>query len=103
MENFRKAIGEMLSHLKIVLNFSHMSDKTKHHLTKVYTLLLLCAFMCALGIYCTNFSFLGSFAMMKLQSCVLFFYLLFKVNDKSLRQDSRMILLMTLAFMLGYL
>ena len=97
--NQRREAGSLL---KTVFNFSHMSDKTQQHLTKVYTLLLVCAFVCALGMY-TNATFIVSGFFMTLLSIILSVYLIYKVNDRSMREDSRMLFLAALAFQLGFL
>ena len=90
------------SKLKTVFTFSHISDKTQQHLTKVYTLLLVCSFVCAFGMW-TNATYIVSGFFTTLFSIILSVYLIYKVNDRSLSEDSRMLHLAGFAFQMGFL
>ena len=93
---------DLWSILKTVSSFYRISDKTQQHLTKVYTLLLVCSFVCAFGMW-TNATFIVSGFFTNFLSIILSLYLIEKVNDWSLSEDSRMVHLAAFAFQMGFL
>jgi hypothetical protein len=88
--------------LKTVFNFSHISEKTQSHLTKVYSFLICLSFICAFGMY-MNATYIVSGFFLNLISIVLSIYLIFQVANKSNSEDKRMVCLSAFAFQLGFL
>jgi FtsH-binding integral membrane protein len=88
--------------LKSVFTLSDISEKTQAHLTKVYTMILACSFVCALGMYVNATLILSGF-FMTILSIILSVYLMVQVNNRSHPEQTRMLYLAALAFQLGYL
>ena len=76
----RKYLGSIL---KKFFNFSHISEKTQHHLTKVYTLILAFAFVCSFGVYINTAIIMNGFLKCTL-SIILTVFLISKIDETSL-------------------
>lgn len=86
--------------LKAILNFSDISDATQKHLTQVYTLLLVCTMVCALGMY-VNKTLIVSGFFMDVVAYGLMIYLMIQVLNRKKSQEWRMGCLAGVAFQLG--
>ena len=83
--------------LKTVFSMSDISQKTQEHLTRVYTLLLTCTIVCALGMY-VNQTFIVSGFFMNLASIALSIYFIFQVANRQNTDEWRKGCLAGLAF-----
>lgn len=88
--------------LNALLKFNDISEKTRSHLTKVYSLLMVCCFVCAFGMY-INSAFIASGFFMNLLSIILSVYLIYQVMNRANSEDTRMLFLGGLAFQMGFL
>eukprot|EP00347_Sterkiella_histriomuscorum_P009045 403342739 len=88
--------------LKSIFSFKDISEKTQAHLTRVYTMLLACTFICAAGMYCNATIFLGGF-LMTILSLVVSVYLIYQISNRTNSEEHRMWFLGALAFQLGFL
>ena len=76
MNMFSNNRGGRTSSLGSLFKFHDVSDKTKTHLTEVYTLLMVCCFICASGMY-VNAAYIMSGFFMNVISIILSVYLIF--------------------------
>lgn len=85
-----------------LFSFKDISAKTQAHLTKVYTLLMVCTMVCAFGMWLNTSHIISGF-FMSILSFALSIYLICQVANKSNSEDMRMFYLAGLAFQMGYL
>jgi len=90
------------SKLSALFTFKDISEKTQAHLTRVYSLLLVCTLVCAAGMK-ANATFVVSGFFLHLASIILSVYLVYQVANKRNSEDMRMLYLAGLAFQLGFL
>ena len=83
--------------LSSIFTFSDISDKTQAHLTKVYTMIMACSVVCALGMYVNGTVILSGF-FMTILSIILSVYLMIQVSNRSHPEQTRMLYLGGLAF-----
>ena len=95
--DFLRGNNNMRPSLSSIFNFSDISDKTQQHLTRVYTLLLVCVGFCALGSF-INSTFIVSGFLLTLASIILSVYLIFQVANKNNSETKRQGCLAGLAF-----
>ncbi len=87
---------------KTIFSFKDISEKTQQHLTKVYSMLVVCSLICATGMWVNSALILSGF-IMNMLSIICTIYLVYQISNKRNSEDSRMIFLGALAFQLGFL
>ena len=85
-----------------IFSFKDVSPKTQEHLTKVYTLILTCAVVCALGMYVNATVIVAGF-LKQMISIIASIYLVYQISNKRNSEDLRKAYLAGFAFMLGFL
>ena len=80
-----------------------VSDKTKEHLSKVYFNLMICSGVCALAMYINAYTILMTGFFSQILVFIGLGYLMYKISDKSQKEETRLGYLWALAFAMGYL
>ena len=80
-----------------------VSDKTKEHLSKVYFNLMICSGICALAMYINAYTILMTGFFSQILVFIGLGYLMYKISDKSQKEETRLGYLWALAFAMGYL
>jgi FtsH-binding integral membrane protein len=94
--------GNNRASLSALFSFKDISEKTQAHLTKVYTLLMVCVMVCAFGMWLNTAHIISGF-FMQLLSFGLTIYLICQIANRRNSEDMRMFYLAGLAFQMGYL
>jgi small-conductance mechanosensitive channel len=82
---------------KALFSFNDISAKTQAHLTRVYTLLLVCCMVSAFGMWLNTAHIISGF-FMNVLSLVFTIYLIYQIVNRSNSEEMRMFYLAGLAF-----
>ena len=88
--------------ISTIFSFKDVSPKTQDHLTKVYTLLLTSAVVCALGMY-VNATFIIDGFLKQMMAMIASMYLAYQTQNRRNSEDHRKGYLAGLAFMMGFI